>query len=211
MKIVIMGAPSCGKGIQSKLIQEKFGYNNISTGQILRDFVNEGNKQSKKLKSIMNQGKFVSDSLMCKIVNDYFNKNGDEDYILDGFPRTVKQVKFLIKYHCPDIVLFLQTDKDNAISRVEDRVVCPTCRRSYSKKNLKNLICPEDNTKLIKREDDNLSTYSKRYDIFEKETKPVLEVFNKKGLLKIIQNNGTIEDTFENISKLIGEKVNYND
>ena len=210
MKLVILGAPSCGKGVQAKLIEEQFGLVHISTGQILRDFVSQDTKESKKINDIIKRGDFIKDSLMCKIVSGKLTEIQD-NYILDGFPRTKKQTKYLLKHFCPDMVLYLQTDKQNAIDRVSSRVVCPVCKKSYSKKELTNLVCPNDNAPLEVRQDDNPETYLKRYEIFEKQTKPILELFAKYGVLEEVSNNGTVEQTFESIAYLLGPKGEKND
>lgn len=203
MNIVIMGAPSCGKGIQAKLIEKKFGLEHISTGQILRDFIAKNNKESAKIKKIMSRGEFIVDSLMCKIVSLKLDEINDKGFILDGFPRTEKQTKFLLKHYSPDVVLYLHTDKDNALERCENRVVCPVCKKSYDKRLVNNLVCPDDGEILITREDDKPDVYLKRYKIFEKETKPILDMFKRYGKLEVIDNNGDIESTFNEISKIL--------
>lgn len=203
MNIVIMGAPSCGKGIQAKLIEKKFGLEHISTGQILRDFIAKNNKESAKIKEIMSRGEFIVDSLMCKIVSLKLDEINDKGFILDGFPRTEKQTKFLLKHYSPDVVLYLHTDKDIALERCENRVVCPVCKKSYDKRLVSNLVCPDDGEILITREDDKPDVYLKRYKIFEKETKPILDMFKRYGKLEVIDNNGDIESTFNEISKIL--------
>ncbi len=203
MNIVIMGAPSCGKGIQAKLIEKKFGLEHISTGQILRDFIAKNNKESAKIKEIMSRGEFIVDSLMCKIVSLKLDEINDKGFILDGFPRTEKQTKFLLKHYSPDVVLYLHTDKDIALERCENRVVCPVCKKSYDKRLVSNLVCPDDGEILITREDDKPDVYLKRYKIFEKETKPILDLFKRYGKLEVIDNNGDIESTFNEISKIL--------
>ena len=137
MKLVIMGAPSCGKGVQAKLIEDNFGLQHISTGQILRDFVKENADKGKKISETMNKGGFIKDSLMCKIVADKLSKL-QNNYILDGFPRTKKQTKYLLEHFCPDMVIYLQTEKQVALDRVTSRVVCPVCKKSYNKKDYNN-------------------------------------------------------------------------
>jgi adenylate kinase len=206
MKIVIMGVPSCGKGVQAKLIEENFGFANISTGQILRDFVNQNNKKSDKINKIIKKGAFVSDSIMNKIVREKLANLENQDYLLDGYPRTIKQAKYLIKHNIPDMVIFLQTDKEIAIERVSNRLVCPKCKKSYSKKDLKEYVCTDDGTALVVREDDNPEVYLRRLEIFEKETKRILELFKREGVLEFVSNNGDVKETFTEIAKLLIEK-----
>lgn len=206
MKVVLMGAPSCGKGIQAKLMEKNFGFVHVSTGQILRDFTSQESKKSDKIKKNISKGEFVKDSLMNQIVQEKLKSLEHQDYVLDGFPRTIKQTKFLLKHNIPDIVLYLQTDKDVAVERVTNRVVCPVCKKSYSKKDLTELICAEDKTPLVTRDDDDLDIYLRRFEIFEQETKPILELFKKEGRLEVISNNGNVEETFTKIAKLLSEK-----
>ena len=202
MKVVIMGAPSCGKGIQAKLIEKNFGFAHISTGQILRDFTNQKDKKSDKISNIIKKGEFIQDSLMNKIVQEKLKELDHKDYILDGFPRTIKQARFLLKYNMPDMVIFLETDKDIAIDRVLNRLICPVCKKSYSRKDLNKLVCEDDHTYLIARTDDDLEVYLRRLEIFEKENKPILELFKKEGILEVVSNNGDINETFTKIAKL---------
>lgn len=206
MKVVIMGAPSCGKGVQARLLEQNFGFAHISTGQILRDFTNQKNKKSDKINNIIKKGEFVKDSVMNKIVQQKLKSIENKDYVLDGFPRTIKQAKFLIKHNLPDVVIFLHTDKDVAIERVSNRVICPKCKKSYSKKDLNELICDEDKTPLITRNDDDLSVYLRRFEIFDKENKPILKLFEKEGILEVVSNNGDVNETFTKIAELLSEK-----
>lgn len=205
MKLVIMGAPSCGKGVQAKLIENNFGLKHISTGQILRDFVEANADKSKKISETINKGDFIKDSIMCKIVAEKLAIIKD-DYILDGFPRTKKQTKYLLEHFCPDMVIYLQTDKDVALDRVSSRVVCPKCKKSYNKKELKELICPDDKEKLEVRQDDNIETYLKRYQTFEKQTMPILKMFKKAGVLECVDNNEGVDKTISEIAKILGPK-----
>jgi adenylate kinase len=202
-----MGAPSCGKGIQAKLIEKNFGFAHISTGQILRDFTNQTDKKSDKISNIIKKGEFIQDSLMNKIVQAKLKELDHKDYILDGFPRTIKQARFLLKYNMPDMVIFLETDKDIAIDRVLNRLICPVCKKSYSRKDLNKLVCEDDHTYLIARTDDDLEVYLRRFEIFEKENKPILELFKKEGILEVVSNNGDINETFTKIAKLLSEKA----
>ena len=206
MKVVIMGAPSCGKGVQARLLEQNFGFAHISTGQILRDFTNQKNKKSDKINNIIKKGEFVKDSVMNKIVQQKLKSIENKDYVLDGFPRTIKQAKFLIKHNLPDVVIFLHTDKDVAIERMSNRVICPKCKKSYSKKDLNELICDEDKTPLITRDDDDLSLYLRRFEIFDKENKPILKLFEKEGILEVVSNNGDVNETFTKIAELLSEK-----
>ena len=205
MKLVIMGAPSCGKGVQAKLIEDNFGLQHISTGQILRDFVKENADKGKKISETMNKGGFIKDSLMCKIVADKLSKL-QNNYILDGFPRTKKQTKYLLEHFCPDMVIYLQTEKQVALDRVTSRVVCPVCKKSYNKKDLQQLICPDDKATLVVRQDDNIETYLKRYQIFIEQTKPILEMFKKVGVLECVDNNKGVDETFSEIVNLLSPK-----
>lgn len=198
-----MGAPSCGKGVQADLIQKKFNLLPISTGQILRDCIKQKSEQNKKICAVINSGKLIKDDLMNKIVADKLEEMKNEDYILDGYPRTIKQTKFLLKHYCPDMVLYLQTDKEIALQRVSNRVICPTCKKSYSKIMLKTLICPDDKTELVTRDDDNLKIYLKRYVTFEKQTKPIIEMFKQYNILKIVDNNESVESTFNQIKEIL--------
>lgn len=205
MKLVIMGAPSCGKGVQAKLIQSNFGLKHISTGQILRDFVKENAEKNKKINEAINRGDFIKDKVMCKIVDEALSKI-QNDYILDGFPRTKKQTKYLLEHFCPDMVIYLQTDKEVAIDRVTSRVVCPVCKKSYNKKDLQDLVCPDDKANLEVRQDDNIQTYLNRYQLFEEQTAPILTMFKKAGLLEVVDNNKTVEETFSSIANLLSPK-----
>lgn len=206
MKIVIMGAPSSGKGIQAKLIEDKYGLKHISTGQILRDFVQSGTPEAQRVKIIINNGDLIDDATMCKIVAEKLECEKD-NYVLDGFPRTKKQTEFLIKNYCPNFAFYLNTSVDVALDRVLNRLVCPVCKKSYNKKDLKNYVCSNDKANLVVRDDDTPEIFLKRFKTFEKENKPILNLFKKAGVLREIANDGDISTSFEQIKLLIDNSI----
>ncbi len=212
MNIVIFGPPGAGKGTQAEHLVKKFKLFKISTGDLLRNEVHKKTSLSKKIKSIIEKGSFVSDDLIYNLVENvvskeiYFNK-----LIFDGYPRNLKQVnsldtllkKYKQKISC---VLSLKVDLDSIIKRILGRQICSKCGLIFNEffypSNENNHKC--DPKFLEKRSDDNEETIKNRFETYKKETFPVLEHYKNQNLLTEIDGMNKIDDIYEEISQIIG-------
>lgn len=200
MKLIFLGKPSSGKGTQSKLVAEKLDYKHISTGDLLREEVKKGSKIGLEAKGFMENGALVPDSLIINLLKLRLPK---DNYILDGFPRTLEQAKELENIVKIDFVVEVNCSDESIIKRTINRRLCPKCCAIYglNAPTKKKGYCDKDGEKLYKRADDNEQTIKKRLKVYEKQTKPLLK-FYEKILFKV---NGELP--IEEVQKKIIERI----
>lgn len=180
MRLLFVGPQGSGKGTQSKIISEKLGIPHISTGDLVRGARGE---LKKKVDSYINKGNLVPDKLMLEILKKRFSKKDcKRGFILDGFPRNIKQAKALDKIVDIDEVIEIDISDKESIKRIEGRRMCKKCGRIYNvntkPKPKKEGICDFDGSELYQRKDDNKEALKKRLEIYHKETKGILEHYN---------------------------------
>ena len=195
--IILLASPGAGKGTASDYIENKYNYKHISSGSLLR---NEALK-NKEIKSLIDNGKFVSDELIMDVLNKNIKK---DNIILDGIPRNIKQAKLLdslFKENNIDLekVIFIDIDKEIAAKRVINRLTCEDCKKVYNKDLIDSKVCIICGGNLITREDDTKEVFEKRYDTYLKETKPLVDYYKDK--LIRIYNNDTLESLYDNLDK----------
>ena len=214
MNIILLAPPAAGKGTEAQILTHEYSIPQISTGDLLRSATKKEDALSKEIKSIMEQGKLVSDEIIIELIKNRINeddcKNG---YILDGFPRTIKQAE---KYdemlaeidNKIDYVFAIDIDKSIASSRITGRRTCPNCNRIYNvnSDNLKpknENLCDDCNIELTHRKDDNAETYEKRYNAYLEETAPLIDYYEKKNILYHINGNINKDNTHKQIKEII--------
>ena len=195
--IILLASPGAGKGTASDYIENKYNYKHISSGSLLR---NEALK-NKEIKSLIDNGKFVSDELVMDVLNKNIKK---DNIILDGIPRNIKQAKLLdslFEENNIDLekVIFIDIDKEIAAKRVINRLTCEDCKKVYNKDLIDSKVCMICGGNLITREDDTKEVFEKRYDTYLKETKPLVDYYKDK--LIRIYNNDTLESLYNNLDK----------
>ena len=185
MNLILFGPPGAGKGTQAKYLVKKLDGFQVSTGEMLRDEINKNSEIGKKIINDMNEGKFVSDEivnkLIKKVVSDPLKKG---NLIFDGYPRTLSQAKnlnFLLdsSNQRVDFIFFLNVNKETIIKRIEKRKI------------------------LEKRLDDELNTTLKRYDTYMKTTKPVLDFYSKNSNFYEIDGSEKIDDISSKIDQIL--------
>ena len=183
--IVIFGAPGSGKGTQSKMIVERYGFDYISTGDMLRQAIRQGNELGKTAKEYIDRGQLVPDDLIVRLIADFLDdKRGSKGVIFDGFPRTIKQaeaLKTMLNERGTDIhiLLDLQVEDDELVARLLDR------------------------GKISGRSDDNPETIKARLDVYHTQTAPLATYYIGEGKHVAIKGVGQIEDIFERIAEAI--------
>ena len=206
--IILIAAPAAGKGTIAKYIEDKYGYKHISTGDLLRSEASKDTELGKEIKSLIDEGKFVSDEVMMKVFEETF-KNMKDNVILDGMPRTLNQGKLFeeLANNNDDViidkVIYIDIDKNIAIDRIINRASCENCGSVFNKNLLDTDKCTKCGGNLVSRNDDNLDTYLKRYDTFIKETKPLVDFYKDKVIT--IENNSTLEDMFMKVDHILGD------
>ena len=208
--IIFIAPPAAGKGTQSNMLKEKFGYNHISTGDMLREAINSGSEIGKEVKNIIDKGELVSDDLIIKLVKDKLTSLKGKPFILDGFPRTLNQAESLDKILTDDyIVIYLDLAESEAINRITGRLTC-NCGKSYNV-NIDKLkpkvdgICDNCGSILIKRDDDNVESFKVRFKTFLDNTDSILKYYEDKEKLIKIDVNKDVQDIFESILEVAND------
>lgn len=213
--IIFIAPPAAGKGTVSIKLCDKYNIPHISTGDLLRDEIAKSTKIGLQIKESMALGKFVSDDIITKLLKKRLSsKDCHKGYVLDGYPRNINQAKIyddLLNELSYDMgmVIFLDIDKEIALSRALSRLVCSNCGMSYnlSVKDLSPLrdgICDNCNSNLKVRSDDTEDTFKGRFDTYMKETYPLIQYYENKGnLVKIDVNNKNAEEVFIETDKMI--------
>ena len=209
MKYVFLGAPGVGKGTISRVVSKKLNIPYISTGDIFRKEIADDTELGKKIKKIEG-GQLAPDELTIEVVRKRLSQSDcKKGYILDGFPRTVKQAEALENISKIDEVINLQADEDELINRLLGRRSCPKCKREYNVQASPTMrpkhteMCDDCNVKLSKRADDTEEVIRKRMKVYEKETRPLIDYYKKKGILKEINGSGDVPEILERTYKVI--------
>lgn len=212
MRILLLGPPGGGKGTQANFLIEKLRIPQISTGDMLREHVKNNTQLGIEAKSFMDSGRLVPDNvilgMMKEKLNDQSSANG---YILDGFPRTIPQaegLEILLQElnQKLDSVIVIKVDDDIIVNRMGGRRVHPSSGRTYHiifnppKNNNEDDITGED---LAVRDDDKEETVRKRLEVYHLETSPLIEYYQKMGLVTSINGNDSIESVSNSINNII--------
>ena len=214
MKIIMLGAPGAGKGTQALRIAEKYNLPHISTGDIFRSNIKNGTELGKKARSYMDQGLLVPDELTCDLVVDRITKDDCKNgYILDGFPRTIPQAEALTRALEQlgtkiDFAIDVDVPDENIVKRMSGRRACPSCGATYHiefAKPAKEDICDVCGEKLIIREDDKPETVQKRLDVYHSQTQPLIDYYQKKGVLHTVDGTREMKEVFGAIEQILGD------
>ncbi|MGI6215687.1 MAG: adenylate kinase [Christensenellales bacterium] len=206
MNIIMLGAPGSGKGTMAALLVKKLAIPQISTGDMLRSNMKENTELGIKAKQFVEKGELVPDSVVIAMVEERLKEQDAlNGYILDGFPRTIAQAKALAGFAAIDVVLNLELSDQKIIERLSGRRVCPECSATYHVSRLNGSdICENCGAKLIIRKDDEKATVENRLSVYHEQTEPLVEYYNKQGMLKTVDVDGELEENYSKILKALG-------
>ncbi|AGB18131.1 adenylate kinase [Thermoanaerobacterium thermosaccharolyticum] len=216
MRVILLGPPGAGKGTQAERITKDYEIPHISTGDIFRYNIKNNTELGKLAKQYTEKGLLVPDDVTNKIVEDRLSKDDCKDgFLLDGYPRNVVQAESLGKYLENkglkiDHVLNIIVDRDELVKRLSGRRVCPSCGATYhivTKPPKVEGICDHCGEKLIQRTDDNIESVLKRLEVYEDETKLLVEYYGKLNLIRNIDGNKPVNEVYKEIQALIGDEV----
>jgi len=214
MNLILLGGPGAGKGTQAKMLIEKFKIPQISTGDILRAAVKEGTEMGKKAKEFMDAGKLVPDSVVIGIIEDRLKQaDAKQGFILDGFPRTVPQAEALDATLAKmsskiDHVVSIDVDEEALVTRLTGRRTCKNaaCGQMFHVQFTppkKEGICDKCGSELYQRDDDNETTVRSRLSTYNQATKPLIDYYAKKSLVRQVKGVGSISDIFNVIVGIV--------
>jgi len=205
MRIVLLGAPGSGKGTQAQRLQAKYGVPQVSSGDLLRDAVARGTELGKQAKAVMDAGQLVSDDIVLGLIRERLSRpDAANGFILDGFPRNIEQARslsaLLEEIGQPlDAVLLMEVRNETLMKRLAGRRICPKCGTVYNVHTLPEGVttCAKDDTELYQRPDDKEEVIGKRLEVYDQQTKPLIEHYSNIGLLRAVAGEGELEEVSE--------------
>ncbi len=216
MRIVLLGAPGSGKGTQAKLLVEKYGIPQISTGDLLRAAVRDETEYGLKAKEAMEAGELVSDEIVLGIIEERLKEpDALHGFILDGFPRNIPQAEALDKmlnsiYQPLEKTILIYVDSDDLMRRLTGRRTCADCGQMYNiytNPPMLSDVCDKCGGKLIQRADDNEDTIRHRLKVYSSQTEPLISYYKQQGKNIAIDGTGTIEEIFKRITDVLDPLV----
>lgn len=208
MRLILLGPPGAGKGTQAKKISKKYDIPHISTGDIFRANIKNETELGKKAKEYIDSGELVPDSIVVAIVEDRLKEDDAKNgFLLDGFPRTVKQAEALNDVLSNmntslDYVLNIEVDSDILVKRITGRRICKECGATYHiefNKPEEKGVCDVCGGELYQRSDDTKETVENRINVYFEQTSPLIEYYKKKDNLTTINGEQGINEVFEEI------------
>ncbi len=216
-EMIFLGPPACGKGTQTNRLAEYFNLPHVDTGSLLRAEIKSESENGKIAKQYIDKGQLVPVELVAKIIKDRLaQKDCEEGYILDGFPRSAEQADMLTKINeeldgdkeVSFKAVYFDLDQEILISRIVNRRSCPKCGEIY---NIKfhppktEGVCDKCGTELTQRKDDNEETAKARFETYFRETAPLVDYYKNKDVLRTIDANGTIDEVWERLLKVVND------
>jgi len=212
MNIILMGLPGAGKGTQASEIVKKFPIPHISTGDMFRKAIKDETDLGKEAKSYMDRGELVPDEVTVGIVKERISEDdAKKGFLLDGFPRTIDQAESLSQIMSEldreiDAVINIEVPEEELMNRLTGRRICEKCGTTYHlvfNPPKVDGICDIDGGKLYQREDDNPETVSNRLSVNVKQSKPILEYYNNKGVLKNSDGSKDIDEVTNDVIDIL--------
>lgn len=214
MNIILMGLPGAGKGTQASEIVKKFPIPHISTGDMFRKAIKDETDLGKEAKSYMDRGELVPDEVTVGIVKERISEDdAKKGFLLDGFPRTIEQAEALNNIMSEldrniDAVINIEVPEEELMNRLTGRRICEKCGTTYHlvfNPPKVDGVCDIDGGKLYQRKDDNPETVSNRLSVNVKQSKPILEYYDEKGVLKNIDGAKDIDDVTKDVIDILDQ------
>ena len=209
MKLALLGPPGSGKGTVAERLVHEYNFAYIYAGGMLREEIKKGTVLGKNIKSFLGRGDLVPNQIVVDMVHDALKRK--THYILDGFPRSLEQIKLMKTDSFVDVALYLDVAEKEVIKRFAGRRMCEQGLHSYHVSILppqKPGICDHDGSKLVRRIDDQPKVIRERFRVYRRETAPVVEYYKKKGILKRVDASGMPEGVYAMVKRVLNIKKN---
>jgi adenylate kinase len=203
MIIVLIGLPGSGKGTQASLISTELKFTKISVGDLLR----EEAKTNLEIKNLLLSGALLPGNTVDNMVENFISKNTSNNYVLDGYPRSIEQTNFLTNNHPEDVyAIHLDIDSNQLLARIRQRYMCADCNAVYNESTDQQVdkICDFCfGTSFTTREDDNEEIFGKRIADYQNNTVDVIKYFFNKGMLHVLNAQASPEEVFAKIKTFL--------
>lgn len=208
MNIVLIGIQGCGKGTLVAGLENNFDLSLISMGQLLRDEIATGSELGKVIKETIDKGNLVTLDIIKHTLGKKLQNTSKSLTIFDGFPRSMEQADLLDSIANVDLVIHLKLSKEVALDRILNRLTCAECAYITKKQLVSSDVCPQCGGKLVVRSDDTIESINKRFEVYEKETYPLLERYKTRGIVADIDANRIPDLVLKDVLKVINEYKN---
>lgn len=200
MNLILFGPPGAGKGTQAEILKERFSIPTISTGNMIREAIKNGTELGKKAKAIIDGGNLLDDDTVVAMIKERLAQpDCAKGFILDGFPRTIPQAEALDAMGVViDAAVEITLADETIVARMSGRRTCPGCGNSYHtlyKQPKAEGICDGCGTALVIRDDDKPETVLERLRVYHRQTAPLSEYYEAKGLRRVVEGQEELADT----------------
>jgi adenylate kinase len=205
LNIVLLGPPGAGKGTYAGILSKKYGIPTISVGDLFRRAIKDRTELGKTVKTYVSSGDLVPDEIVIDVVKNRLNEDDcKQGFLLDGYPRTVKQAEIMLTFKDIGVALNFVVPDEVIMERIGGRRTCRKCGAIYHIKNIPPTIdgiCDRCTGRLVQRSDEKPEVIKNRLEVYRKKTKPVADYLRKKGLVADIDANYPIEE----VDKIIAQ------
>jgi len=202
--VVLLGPPGAGKGTIAVRVAKEAGLLHLSTGDVLRDEVARGTELGQRARTFMERGELVPDAVVLAMVQE--RVKGQQGVLLDGFPRTLAQAEGLAEFLPVHVVVNLAVAKDEVVRRLGSRRVCRACGAVYNvvtQRPRTEGLCDRCGGELRQRPDDTLEVVARRYEVYEKDSRPLVEHYTRQGLLKTVDAARSPDQVAADVAKIL--------
>ena len=208
MKLIFLGPPGAGKGTQAEKISEHYGIAHMSTGDMLRKEMREGTELGKAAKCFIDKGELVPDEVIIGMVENRIKAaDCEKGYLFDGFPRTIAQADALLSISDIDMVINIDVPAERLVERIGGRRMCAGCGTGYHVSTYHQDTCEKCGAELFIRDDDKPETVLNRITVYERQTQPLIDYYDAKGMLRTVDGDRTPEAVRNDILALTEKLV----
>jgi adenylate kinase len=204
MNIILLGPPGAGKGTMAERVRDKFHLAHISTGDILRAEIKAGSELGNLAKGFIDKGALVPDDVIISMMKKRFSEDdAQKGVLLDGFPRTVAQAQALETIAKIDACITLDASEEMIVDRISSRRICKECGTVHSVKSWPHATCSKCDSELYIRPDDKEETVRQRFSVYQSQTEPLIDYYEKKGLVHHIDASLPIDEEANQIIRIL--------